>query len=337
MKRLFSLAVACVALQGFGTPAFAAREEIRVVGSSTVFPFIAAVAEDFGKKGRKTPVIESTGTGGGMKLFCGGVGDKHPDVSGASRAITASETARCTENGVTQVLEVPLGYDGIVLASSKEGAKFTLTDRQLFLALAKQVPAKGKLIANPFKRWNQIAPTLPNQPILVYGPPPTSGTRDAFVELLMHKACEKLPVFVSLYADAKERQHACQMLREDGVFVEAGENDNLIIQKLLANSHALGIFGYSFLEQNRSTIQAASVNGSLPDFDTIADGSYPIARPLYVYVKQEHMKTVPGLADFARALVSDAAVGEEGYLLDKGLVPLPADQLTAIRAKLKGL
>ena len=326
MKYAITLAaLATLALAGQAQ----ARDEIRIVGSSTVFPFSTAVAEQFGKSGGfKTPVVESTGTGGGIKLFCAGVGVDHPDVANASRKIKDSEIASCKENGVTEITEVKIGYDGIVLANSKASAPLNLTVKTVFLALAKQVPVDGKLVDNPYKSWSEIDPALPNAAIEVLGPPPTSGTRDAFVELVMDKACGEFAEIKSLEGDAKKA--ACQTVREDGVFVEAGENDNLIVQKLEANAAAVGIFGFSFLDQNADKIQGSAMDGVTPTFETIADGSYEVSRPLYFYVKNAHVGVIPGLKEFVAEFLSDKATGDEGYLADKGLIPLPAGERSQV-------
>jgi len=301
-----------------------ARDQIRIVGSSTVFPFSTAVAENFGKTTDfKTPVVESTGSGGGMKLFCSGIGVEHPDITNASRRIKESEFKKCTENGIG-ITEVKIGFDGIVLANSKAAAPMALTKKQIFMALAKEVPMDGKMVANPYKNWSDIDPSLPNSAIEVLGPPPTSGTRDAFVELAMEGGAK---AFESLAALRKEDKKAfkaiAHTLREDGAFIEAGENDNLIVQKLEANPAALGIFGFSFLDQNGDKIQGATVDGVEPDFDLIASGEYGVSRGLYFYVKQQHVGVIPGVQEFVAEFTSDKAWGMEGYLVDKGLIPLP--------------
>jgi phosphate transport system substrate-binding protein len=302
-----------------------ARDEIRIVGSSTVFPFSTAVAEQFGQtSGFATPVVESTGTGGGFKLFCAGVGVDHPDISNASRAIKDSEIETCAANGVTDITEVKIGYDGIVIANSKATDQYSLTIEQIWLALAKDVPQDGALVPNPYQNWSDIDGSLPDTKIEVLGPPPTSGTRDAFVELVMDKGCEAFAEIEALEGDAKKA--ACQTIREDGAFVEAGENDNLIVQKLEANPAALGIFGFSFLDQNADKIQGSMVGGVEPTFEAIADGSYPVSRSLFFYVKNAHADVIPGIREFVAEFVSDRASGEDGYLADKGLIPLPEEE-----------
>ena len=327
IKQKLALAVAATLALAGAAQAQSARDYISIVGSSTVYPFTTAVAEQFGKGSSfKTPKVESTGTGGGFKLFCGGVGVQHPDVSNASRAIKKSEIETCAKNGVTEIVEINIGFDGIVIASSKKTQPIALTIKDLWLALAKEIPepGTGKLVANPFKTWKDVNPTLPATKIEVLGPPPTSGTRDAFVELVMDHGCKEFAAIKELEkADEKKAKAACQTVREDGVFIEAGENDNLIVQKLVANPNALGIFGYSFLEENLDKIQGETINGVAPTFENIADGKYPVSRPLFIYVKKAHVGVIPGIKEFIAEFTSEKAVGEEGYLGKKGLIPLP--------------
>jgi phosphate transport system substrate-binding protein len=335
MKRI-SVALAAVAGLAITAGAAQARDQIHIVGSSTVFPFTTAVAESFGKAGKfKTPVVESTGTGGGMKLFCAGVGENTPDLTGASRKIKSSEVEDCTKNGVTSITEILIGYDGIAFASSKSGPAVDVSRKHMFQALAKQVPVNGALVDNPYKMWNEIDPSLPAQKIEVLGPPPTSGTRDAFVELVMDKACAEFPEIEALEGDAKKA--ACQSIREDGGYVEAGENDNLIVQKLEANPAAFGIFGYSFLEENADKLQGAKIEGVVPTFETVSDKSYPIGRELYVYVKNAHVGVIPGIREFVAEYVSGRAMGEEGYLADKGLVTLESSKQQEVAGKAMSL
>ena len=324
-------AAATVALMATQSAALA-RDQIRIVGSSTVFPFATAVAEQFGKSSSfKTPVVESTGSGGGMKLFCAGVGVEHPDITNASRRIKASEFEKCSKAGVT-VVEVRIGFDGIVLANSKSSQPFALTKKQVFQALAKEVPIDGKLVANPYTNWSDIDPSLPNTKIEVLGPPPTSGTRDAFVELAMEGGAKGFDMLKAMRKeDKKAFKAAAHAMREDGVFIEAGENDNLIVQKLEANPKALGIFGFSFLDQNSDKLQGAIVGGVEPSFENIASGDYGISRSLYFYVKSEHVGTVPGIDEFVAEFTSEKAWGPEGYLVDKGLIPLPDADRKSVR------
>ena len=308
-----------------------AREQIRIVGSSTVYPFSTAVAEQFGKTTQfKTPVVESTGSGGGLKLFCAGIGENYPDITNASRRIKRSEVALCAENGVTDIVEVGIGSDGIVLGNAKTGPRLNLSREQLFRALAKQVPVDGKLAANPYGTWADIDPSLPDIGIEVLGPPPTSGTRDAFLEIAMEGGARQMPMLAALReTDAMKFKAVAHGLREDGAFIEAGENDNLIVQKLLANPNAFGIFGFSFLDQNADITQGVSIDGVAPTFENIADGSYPISRSMFFYLKQAHAGSIPGILDYAAEFVSDAAAGEDGYLIDKGLIPL--SRMTPVR------
>ncbi|HEV8391023.1 MAG TPA: PstS family phosphate ABC transporter substrate-binding protein [Dongiaceae bacterium] len=335
MKRM-SVALAALAGLAITAGAAEARDQIHIVGSSTVFPFSTAVAESFGKAGKfKTPVVESTGTGGGFKLFCAGVGEDSPDISDASRPIKSSEIDTCKKNGVTSITEIVIGYDGIALANSKKGPVADVTRKQIWQALAKQVPVNGKLVDNPYKTWAEIDPSLPNEKIEVLGPPPTSGTRDAFVELVMDKGCEEFPEVKALEGDAKKA--ACQSMREDGAFIEAGENDNLIVQKLEANPAAFGIFGYSYLEQNADKIQGAKVEGVAPTFDTVADKSYPIGRELFIYVKNAHVGVIPGIREFVAEYVSERSMGEEGYLADKGLITLDDAKYKDVASKAMSL
>lgn len=316
-----------------------ARDQLRIVGSSTVFPFSTAVAERFGKtSGFKTPVVESTGSGGGLKLFCAGIGAGHPDIANASRRIKSSEVERCGKNGISSIVEVKIGFDGIVLANSRKSKQMSLTLKQLFLALAKDVPVDGKLVANPYKTWNEIDPALPADKIEVLGPPPTSGTRDAFVELAMEGGAKQIPMLKAMRkADKKRFKALAHTLREDGAFVEAGENDNLIVQKLEANPAAFGIFGFSFLDQNGDRLQGSKVGNVKPEFELIAAGDYPISRTLYLYVKKAHVGTIPGLQDYVAAFTDDQAWGPDGYLADKGLIPLPDAERAKVRAQAAAL
>lgn len=316
-----------------------AREQIRIAGSSTVFPFVAAAAEQFGDKtGFKTPIVESTGTGGGIQLFCAGDDPElSTDMANASRPIKDAEKELCHQNGVKDIIEIPIGYDGIVIANAYGEKPFHLTLNNLFMALALEVPKDGKLIQNPYQYWNEIDPKLPHVKIEVYGPPPTSGTRDAFVEIVMEKVCKTLPEYAAAYQDKDALKKACGMLREDGGYIDAGENDNIIVQKLTANPTALGIFGFSFLEENASVVQGAAIDGSAPTFENITSGKYPISRTLFVYVKGEHLKTVPGIKSFLTELVSDDASSEDGYLALQGLIPLHEDERRKVQVKVTGL
>ena len=337
MKR-FLLTASLVALTA--VPAFAARDQIRIVGSSTVYPFTTAVAEQFGKStGMKTPVVESTGTGGGLKLFCAGVGEDTPDFANASRHIKKSEFEDCAKNGVTDIVEIEIGFDGLSVAQSKDAPELALTKQQLFLALAKNVPDKdGKLVANPNKMWSDIDPSLPAVKIEVLGPPPTSGTRDSFAELVLEAGALKFPAMADLKkSDAKAFEAVWKSIRDDGAYVEAGENDNLIVQKLQANPTALGIFGFSFLEENANAIKDIAIDGVKASYESIADGSYKVARPLFIYAKKQHIGTIPGMAEFIAEYTSEKAIGEDGYLAEKGLVTLPGADAEKTRAVAKDL
>ncbi|PLS21804.1 phosphate ABC transporter substrate-binding protein [Amylibacter cionae] len=320
-----TLCVSAIALAtAAAAPAFA-RDQIKIVGSSTVFPFSTTVAERFGKSTEfKTPVVESTGSGGGLKLFCAGVGEDTPDITNASRRIKESEVKTCAENGVTDIVEAKIGYDGIVLANSKDSDQLSISLGDLFMALAKDVPGEaGETKPNPYTMWNEINPELPAVKIEVLGPPPTSGTRDAFVELAMEGGCKTVDWVNDLKkTDSDAYKTLCHTIREDGVYVEAGENDNLIVQKLQANPDAFGIFGYSFLEQNSDAVQGAMIDGVAPEFELIAEGDYPVSRSLYFYVKKAHVGEVPGIEQFLAEFTSEDAWGEEGYLADKGLIPM---------------
>jgi phosphate transport system substrate-binding protein len=325
MKKIF-LAVSLLALAT--SPAFAGRDQIRIVGSSTVYPFTTAVAEAFGKASGKTPVVESTGTVGGMKLFCAGIGEDTPDFTNASRRIKKTEFDDCAKNGVTDIVEIKVGFDGLSVAQSNKGKPFELTKTQLFLALAKNVPDKdGNLIANPNKLWSDIDAALPATKIEVLGPPPTSGTRDSFAELAMGQGAEKIESMKALKEkDAKAFDAVWKTMREDGAYVEAGENDNLIVQKLEANPDAVGIFGYSFLEQNAQALNDIKIDGVAATYETIADGSYKMSRPLFIYAKKAHIGQIAGMKEFIAEYASEKALGPDGYLADKGLIALPADQ-----------
>ncbi len=323
-------------------PAMAARDYISIVGSSTVYPFATVVAEQFGKSsGYKTPKIESTGSGGGFKLFCGGIGVKFPDISNASRAIKTSEIKKCIAHGVREIVEVKIGYDGIVLANAKSASTLRLSRRDIFLALAKRVPnplKKGELINNPYKTWQDVNPALPNTPIEVLGPPPTSGTRDAFAELAMERGAKTFTFIKAMKKkDKKAYKEICHTVREDGAYIEAGENDNLIVQKLQANPQAVGIFGFSFLEQNSDVIQGSLIEGKAPTFEAIAAGDYPVSRPLFFYVKKAHVNVIPGMKGYLDEFTSEKSWGEDGYLADKGMIPMPDAERKQYRADVAAL
>lgn len=331
MKKFLGIIIAASAM--LATFTAQARDQIHIVGSSTVFPFSTTVAEKFGNTTKfKAPVVESTGSGGGLKLFCAGLGTNTPDIANASRQIKSSEITKCKNNGVTSILEVKIGFDGIVFANAKTGKKLSLTTRDIFLALAKDIPVLGNggghiMVPNPNKTWKDVNPNLPDRKIEVLGPPPTSGTRDAFVELAMESGAKQFPNLEFLKrTDKKKFKAYAHTLREDGVYVEAGENDNLIIQKLKSNPNAFGIFGFSFLDNNSDVVQGSLVNGKEPTFENISTGDYPVSRSLFFYVKKQHIGTVYGIMEYVNEFTSSAASGEEGYLVDKGLIPILDDE-----------
>ncbi len=330
MKASIFIAVAgALALAGCGDQAGsgtgATRSQIRVVGSSTVYPFTTAVAERFAQAHPdfKAPIVESTGTGAGMKLFCAGVGAQFPDISNASRRIKKSEAEDCARNGVKQIVEVPVGIDGLVFVESNKAQPISLTIEDVYKAIAAQPYGKD----NRAKTWKDVNPSLPAVPIRVYGPPPTSGTRDALAEMILEKACDLNPQMKALKAsDSDRHKEICTKVREDGVYVETGENDNLLVQKVSSNPGAVGVLGYSFLEENLDKVRGIALGGVMPSYQTISSYSYPGARPLYIYAKGEHLNAIPGLreflAEYARA--SDA----DGYLVQRGLISLPGDART---------
>lgn len=339
MKKL----LLCTAIAGQAFLAAAAeRDTINIVGSSTVYPFAIIVAETFGKETSfKTPKIESTGSGGGMKLFCAGVGTNTPDITNASRRMKKSEYDLCQENGVTEITEVLVGYDGIAFANATAAPQFDLSVKDIYLALAKNIPnpdGTETFIANPYKTWKEVNGTLPEVKIEVLGPPKTSGTRDAFAELAMEGGCTKFDWVKALAkSDKNKYKDVCHSMREDGAYIEAGENDNLIVQKLESNPDALGIFGYSFLEENSSKVKGSTVDGHKPEFETIASGEYAVSRPLYFYVKNAHVGKIPGLKEYVDTFTSEDAFGSEGYLIDRGLIPLDDAKRTEVMDAAKNL
>lgn len=308
-----------------------------MAGSSTVYPFARAIAKEFGDSTDfRTPIVEATGTGGGFKLFCLGVGYEFIDFANASRKIEQNEIENCKKNGVNNIFEIKIGYDGIVLANSIAAEKLNLTKQQIFSALAKEIVVDGKLVANTNKKWSDIDKSLPNKDIAVYGPPTTSGTRDAFVELVMEESCVKNPVFAAKYSDKNALKKACHLIRGDGRYIEAGENDNLIIQKLKNNTDAIGIFGYSFLEQNSNVIKAAKINGVEPTFESIVENKYQISRPLFIYLKKEHLLLVKGVKEFVEEIVNERTIGDKGFLIEKGLIPVRAEEIAKMKKEILG-
>ncbi len=369
-KKIIAVsAAAAVAMTFAFAGAASARDQINIVGSSTVFPFATAVAEKFGNKSEfKTPKVESTGSGGGLKLFCKGVGAETPDVTNASRRMKAKEWKKCQEAGVKDIIEFKIGFDGIAMANAKAGIELQLTRKQVYLALAAMVPDKdGKLVKNPYKKWSDIDPSLPDTKIEVLGPPPTSGTRDAFEELALGGGAKKIGWLKELRGlkkdDAKIKElaekHAIPAdfllkkgkptkgknvfkkiayhIREDGAYIEAGENDNLIVSKLEANPNAVGVFGFSFLDQNSDKVKGAVVDGVKPTFEAISSGQYPVSRSLFFYVKKAHVGVIPGMKEFLAEWTREGTFGEEGYLVDKGLIPLPKADRDAAAKKAEEL
>lgn len=326
IRNIALLAVSALALAacqdqaGGGSAGGGARDQIRAVGSSTVFPFATAVAEQFvnNNPGMKSPIIESTGTGAGMKLFCAGVGAGHPDIENASRRMKASEFELCQKNGVKDIIEVQIGIDGLAFAESLKGPKFKLTPKQIYEALAANPYGKP----NKAEKWSDVDPSLPGTPISVFGPPSTSGTRDAFAELIMEKGCTSNPDMKALKdSDEDKYKDVCTKVREDGKYVDSGENDNLIVQKLGANPNAVGIFGYSFLEENLDSVRGIPLNDVEPTYENIADGKYPGARPLYIYVKKAHVTAIPGIKEYLAEFAG--AWNPDGYLVKRGLIAAP--------------
>ena len=334
-KTILSLSAAAL----LPLPALAGNEAIDIVGSSTVYPFSTVVAERFSQiSGSKAPKVESTGSGGGMKLFCRGTGAGTPDITNSSRRMKKSEQELCAGNGVADVIEVKIGYDGIVIAQSNAGAEMQLTRREVFLALGRQIESGGELIDNPHQTWQDVNPALPATAIRVYGPPPTSGTRDAFAELVLETGCAESSEMVAAWekSDKRKFKAVCHAIREDGAYVDSGENDNLIIQKLAAAPDALGVFGYSFLEENADKVRGLPVEGVVPEFEAIADGSYPVSRPLFFYVKKAHIGGTPALGEFVDFFVREDVMGEDGFLSERGLIPLPSAEYRQVSAAVKG-
>jgi phosphate transport system substrate-binding protein len=336
----FLALAASAAILAAAAPAVAqsARDQIRVVGSSTVFPFTSAVAEQFARGGQfRAPIVESIGTGAGIRAFCAGVGVTQPDIANASRRMTAGEFASCRTNGVADIVELKIGFDGIVMATRRGSPQIPFNREHIWKGLAREVPVNGQWVRNPYQTWNQVDPSLPNVAIEAMGPPPTSGTRDSFNELVLLAGCSNVPEIRAI-SDATERNRRCQQIREDGKFIEAGENDNLIVQRLTTGTPgAFGIFGYSFLDQNRDRIEGKSVDGIAPTFENIASGRYPISRSMYVYMKKAHVGVIPGLREFMTEYASERAVGQRGYLASRGLITLPQADRDAQRANLQGL
>ncbi len=309
------------------------------VGSSTISPLLAAVSEEFGRthaaKGLiiETPVIESTGTIEGIKIFCGGLERKYPDLVSASRPIQNSEIRYCNSHKVKEIIEIKIGYDGIVLVGSDLGKKINLTQKQIFLALAKRIvdEKSGKLIKNPYKKWSEIDAKLPNEEILVYGPPETSGTRDVFIDMVMNSVCFSDANLIALYPDEQSRKAECSPIRNDGHFIESGENDNLVLKSLKSNHQAFAIVGFNFLVANKKIVQAVKIDDIEADFANISSKKYALSRPLYVYFKKENLLTIPRMGEFIKELISAETLGKKGYLINNGLVPLSEKEINLMR------
>ncbi|WP_372614866.1 substrate-binding domain-containing protein [Aquicoccus sp.] len=321
------ITVSALALAAVSATTAAARDQISIVGSSTVFPYTQAVSEQFANNtGSPSPIVESTGTGGGMQIFCEGIGEDYPDLTGASRAMKASEWERCVENGVTDVTEALIGYDGLSMAVSRDNDyAWDLSLEEVYLALGAEVPVDGEWIDNPYTKWSEIDSRLPDTDIVVLGPPPTSGTRDAFVELAMREGCKETDYVSNGDFDKAWVKENCSRMRTDGPFVEAGENDNLIVQRLESDPNAMGIFGYSFLYENLDKLKGVNIAGVAPDAETIGDFSYPISRPLFFYVKNAHRGVIPNFQEFIEEYMSEDAMAPGGYLEERGMVTLPDD------------
>jgi len=327
MKKYLAMA-ATAALLFPATAAHAARDQVWAAGSSTVFPFATRVAETYARKsGKKAPKVESLGTGGGIKLFCGGMGESFPDIATASRPMKKTEFDACAAKGVKDIVQIKIGFDGIVMAVDKDGSDYNFKLEHIFLGLSQNVLRGGKFVPNPYKTWDEIGSGLPGNRIVVYGPPPTSGTRDAFVELGIENGARKYPTADELRSNNEAKFKATvDPLRNDGGWIDAGENDNALVQTLTRTPGALGVFGFSYLEENGDKVKAAAINGIRPTPQTIADGSYPLSRSLFIYVKKGMMGVTPGLKEFVEEFTSDAASGRGGYLSERGLIALPQAQ-----------
>jgi phosphate transport system substrate-binding protein len=337
MKKSLAL-VAATATLAIAGGANATRDYVWAAGSSTVFPFTTRVAENYARKtGKKAPKVESLGTGGGIKIFCGGMGDAFPDIANASRPMKRSEYDICQAKGVKDIVQFKIGFDGIVIATDKDGPDYAFRLEHLYLGLASKILRNGQFIANPYNSWDDIGGGLPGNRINVYGPPPTSGTRDAFVELAIEAGARKFPIADQIRSENEKKfKELVDPLRKDG-WIDAGENDNAIVGTLEKTPGSLGVFGYSFLDANRDGVKAASVNGVKPTPSTISDGSYPLSRSLFIYVKKANIGATPGLREFLEEYLSDAATGRGGYLQSRGLIPLPAGQHAANQTALGAL
>lgn len=323
MNRFLKKSLIALALLVVGSGMAHARDQVKITGSSTVFPFSSYVAEELGSTTKfPAPVVESTGSGGGHKLFGAGMGPNTPDIANSSRRMKDTEFETAEKNGVTDITEAKIGFDGIAVAQNKGNDPMSITLEELAKAVAADVPVDGKIAPNPYTMWNQINPSLPARKIVFYGPPTSSGTRDAFEEMVVEKVCGKIEGYEKGY----------KKIRQDSAYVPAGENDNLIVQKLAKDKDAFGIFGYSFLEENADTIQAAAIGGVEPSPETVASGKYPISRSLYFYVKNAHYDAIPGLKEYVELFMSEKMIGKDGLLKSIGLIPLPDDARAKARA-----
>ncbi|MBM5782582.1 MAG: phosphate ABC transporter substrate-binding protein [Pelagibacterales bacterium] len=336
-KTILLVLLSCLVAQN--SSAIEKRNYIYIVGSSTVSPLMTSISEEFSRvqnsqnKKVETPLVESNGTSHGFQDFCSGIGYKYPDISGASRPIDKDELELCSKNGVKQIAEIKIGYDGIVFGNFIKSKKFNLTKEEIFLALAEKIhdPKTNKIVKNPYKTWNEINSKLPKEEILVFGPPLTSGTREIFVNLVMEEYCFHKKEFVESYPSWLERKKQCHAIRDDGKYINSGENDNLIIESLKNNPNAFGIFGFNFLVANKSEIQASLINGVEPSFKTISSKKYQLSRPLFVYFKKEHLKLVPEISYFIKELINAETIGSKGYLIYNGLVPLTKTEFEIVK------
>jgi len=342
-KQIIAIAAVAATCFTLGANIAQAEENIQIVGSSTVYPFSSYVAEALGATGKfKTPVVESTGSGGGMKLFCAGASMDTPDFTNASRRMKAKEFKKCQKNGVKDITEMVVGYDGIAIAQSKKAPSISLSRKDLMLAVAAEVPSKdgSHLVKNNYHFWNEINPKLPHRAIRIYGPPTSSGTRDAFEDMILKHLTKHMDVYTKLYKADKKKNKAYKKyhkIRQDGVYIPSGENDNLIVQKLARDTSALGIFGYSYLEENSDSISPAIIDGVIPTPETISGHTYPLARSLYFYIKKSHIGKVKGMMEYANLFMSDQMIGEDGECTEIGLISLPKEELAHYRANLKSL
>ena len=335
MKKYFTLSGVIFSLL-FSTTA-QARDSLSLAGSSTVLPFARIIAEQLGKNPNfKTPVVESGGSSVGKKGVCDGVGTKFIDIGNASSRMKTKELAYCEKNGV-KLTEIKVGYDGIVVANSKKGIPLNISKADLGKALTAEIPVNGKWVKNPYKKWSDINPALPDIAIRVYGPPTTSGTRASYAEMVNQKGyCAKdKEAKAASVARGDKKGKKCRAMRTDGVFIEAGEQDNLIVQKLNEDTSAYGIFGFSYLDQNSDTLQGAVISKTAPTFENIAGNNYSVSRALYYYVKHQHIGVVPGMKEYMAEWTKHW--GDEGALSDAGMIPMPKSERAKYKAAMTNL